>query len=302
MMSDFESTVFNEMMSSLDYIDEYMMECEDILIEYHFNTNRLYLEKEIMGSLYEQDEIYLENVFNDAAGTLGAAIIKLAKMIIAKIESFIDTIKNSMFKFKSIKKRVELLERKTNFGSEEIKVICRHENLDLASYKTYDEMFEAFNKACQMASNGAGSEEIQKKFDEIFGKGASIEDANKKIQMAKYAKAEHEEKRAKNDENASFIRMVSALKKYEQQAVAENNKSKKSKNQIKQSSQNASNIPGINPETQKVINEYFGVMMKEYQTTMLENKEKLSALEDAIEKAVDDAENKVNEKNDSENK
>lgn len=269
-------------------IDNYYRECENLEIDYRLNTDALFLEREIVGYLCESDRDRLIAESENFVSKLGDLIIKVAKTIIAKIQEYIDRIKNYNFKFKNLKRRYELLERKTNIGNEEIKVICKNGNLDLMSYDKFNDMYEAFEKACQDAEKNVEPTVIAKKFEKVFGKNSTNEDADKAIKMSVYKKNLY-------DENAALIRMASAMRKYEKDFSEESKKAKNAKDKVKNASEQASKMNGVDPETMKLLNTWFGEMTNMCQQAMSNNSSILKEMESSIEDCIEDNENKETE-------
>lgn len=287
-----EESVCNDFLLQLnESIEDFFRESEDAEIEYRLNTNRLVLEKEIMGVLYESDELYLEVEGKNFVEKLGNAIIELGKFIIRKIQEFIDKIKDEIFGFRSIKKRFEMLERNTNYTNEEIKVICKNGKLDLASYKTFNEMLDAFNKACEEASKGVEPTAIQKHFEKVFGKDATISDADKAIKISNYTQAEA-------NKTAALIKAATLSKQYEIKCAEAMEKSKKAQNNTKNAINSAKDST-TDPETQRILNKYFGELSKELQNIISQDNQLLTSMKSALTDFVNEAEKKADAENNS---
>lgn len=275
----------NEINEQQFNIDDYYRECENLEIDYRLNTNALCLEREIVGYLCESDRERLITETENFVTKLGDLIIKVAKMIIAKIQEYIDKIKDYNFKFKNIKRRYELLERKTDIANEEVKVICKNANLDLMSYNKFDEMYDAFQKACEDAKN---NNLIDKKYEKYFGKNAKPGDAKKAMENIDYEKKILEKQ-------VVAVKLVSLINQFERNTAKESKNAKNSKDKVKNASETVSEIDGIDPDTMKILKDYFGQLVSTCQQIISENSSLLKEMESSIEKCVEENENKETE-------
>ena len=119
-----------------------------------------------------------------------------------------------------------------------------------------------------------------------LGRGV-VED--KAIKISNYTQA-------KANENIAVIKAATALKQYEMKCAEEIERSKKAQSKTKNAINSAKDST-TDPETQRILNKYFGEMTKELQNIMSQNNQLLTSMKSALTDFVNEAEKKADAEN-----
>ena len=122
--------------------------------EFHVNTASIYLESDIMGSISEKQELYLEEETSNVFSKIGKSIMDIARKFGELCDKLIEKIKSISFSMKSNEKKLDqLLKQHPELSREKVKVLISEGELELSDMKSLAELDKEFYKLMDLAKS-----------------------------------------------------------------------------------------------------------------------------------------------------